>query len=116
MFSVCRLLWLKELEKRKLEKMNQKDLKGYLDLQSDLNFNDAEQEKYSLYQKHLNLLDSDCQKVLTLYYDGVSIRDITKIMGYSSESYTKKKKFKCKEKLIKQIKSDPDYGTISGSS
>lgn len=116
MFSVCRLLWLKELEKRKLEKMDQKDFKGYLDVQSDLNFNDAEQEKYSLYQKHLNLLDPDCQKVLTLYYDGVSIRDITKIMGYSSESYTKKKKFKCKEKLIRQIKSDPDFGTISGSS
>jgi RNA polymerase sigma factor (sigma-70 family) len=115
-FSVCRLLWLKELDKRKSERMDQKDLKDYLDLQSDLNFNDIEQEKYSLYQKHLNHLDADCQKVLTLYYDGVSIRDITRIMGYSSESYTKKKKFKCKEKLIKQIKSDSNYGTISGSS
>ena len=96
--------------------MDQKDLKGYLELQSDLNFNDGEQEKYSLYQKHLNLLDPDCQKVLTLYYDGVSIRDIMEIMGYASESYTKKKKFICKEKLIKRIKSDPDFVTISGSS
>lgn len=114
-FSVCRLLWLKELEKRKSEKMNQKDLRSYLDLQSDLNFDDTEQEKYSLYQKHLSLMDPDCQKVLTLYYDGVSIRDITRIMGFASESYTKKKKFMCKEKLIKRIKSDPDYNSIINS-
>jgi len=114
-FSVCRLLWLKELEKRKSEKMEQKDLKGYLDLQSDLNFDDVEQEKYSLYQKHLSFMNPDCQKILTFYYDGVSIRDITKIMGFTSESYTKKKKFKCKEKLIKQIKNDPDYNSITGS-
>jgi len=115
-FSVCRLLWLKELEKRKSEKMDQKDLKGYLDLQSDLNFDDLEQEKYRLYQKHLRRLNPDCQRVLMLFYDSVSIRDITKIMGYTSESYTKKKKSMCKEKLIQGIKSDPKYTRIIQSS
>ena len=116
LFSICRLLWLKELEKRKVEKMDEKDVKGYLDLQSDLNFDDLEQEKYGLYQKHLRRLNPDCQRVLMLFYDGVSIRDITKIMGYTSESYTKKKKSMCKEKLIQGIKNDPDYNQIISSS
>lgn len=115
-FSVCRLLWLKELEKRKSEKMDKKDAKGYLDLQTDLNFEDMEQEKYKLYQKHLRRLNPDCQRVLMLFYDGISIRDITKIMGYASESYTKKKKSMCKEKLIEGIKGDPQYRQIIHSS
>lgn len=115
-FSVCRLLWLKELEKRKSEKMDKKDIKGYQDLQTDLNFDDLEQEKYRLYQKHLRRLKPDCQRVLMLFYDGVSIRDITKIMGYTSESYTKKKKSMCKEKLIQAIKGDVQYKQILSSS
>ncbi len=114
-FSVCRLLWLKELEKRKVEKMDKKDVKGYLDLQSDLNFDDLEQEKYQLYLKHLKRLNPDCQRVLMLFYDGVSIREITKIMGYTSESYTKKRKSVCKEKLLQGIKSDPQYNQIISS-
>lgn len=116
LFSVCRLLWLKELEKRKTEYMDKKDVKGYLDLQSDLNFDDLEQEKYGLYQQHLRQLKPDCQSVLMLFYDGVSVRDITKIMGYTSESYTRKKKSICKEKLIQGIKSDPKYNQIIRSS
>ena len=30
-------------------------------------------------------------------------------MGYKSDKYAKKRKYQCKEKLIKKIKSDPKF-------
>ena len=114
LFSICRLVWFRELEKRKYEKMDQKDLKGYMDLQLDLNFNEIEQDKYRLYQKHLDFLEPDCRKILTLFYDGVPVRDITRVMGFTSESYTKKRKFQCKEKLVSSIMNDPKYKSLKG--
>lgn len=113
--SVCKLLWIKELEKRRVEKMDKQNLKDYMDLESELGFDNSEHEKYKFFQKHLKLLEPDCQKILTLFYDGVSIRDIARIMGFKSEISARQKKFKCKERLIKNIKSDPKYKNISGS-
>lgn len=114
LYSVCRFLWLKQLEKRKLEKEKIKDNHDYnediydegLEKVADLN------ERYRLYQKHFINLGKDCQKVLQLYFDKVPLKNIAQIMGFKSEKYAKKRKFKCKEYLIKSIKQDLEYSKI----
>jgi len=114
LYSICRLLWLKELEKRKIEKENIKDNHEYndelyddgLELVIDLN------ERYKLYQKHFALLGKDCQKILQLYFDKVPLKSIADMMGFKSEHYAKKRKFSCKEYLIKSIKQDLEYKNI----
>ena len=119
LYSVCRFLWLKQLDKRKIEKEKIKDNHDYnediyddgLDKVADLN------ERYKLYQKHFINLGKDCQKVLQLYFDKVPLKSIAQIMGFKSEKYAKKRKFKCKEYLIKSIKQDLEYTKIlSGDS
>ena len=78
LYSVCRILWLKELEKRKIEKENIKDNHEYndeiyddaLEIVIDLN------ERYKLYQKHFALLGIDCQKILQLHFDNVPLPTI----------------------------------------
>lgn len=114
LYSVCRFLWLKQLEKRKIEKEKIKDNHDYhediyddgLEKVADLN------ERYRLYQKHFVNLGKDCQKILQLYFDKVPLKNIAQIMGFKSEKYAKKRKFKCKEYLIKSIKQDLEYNKI----
>lgn len=114
LYSICRLLWLKELEKRKAEKETIKDNHEFndeiyddgLELVIDLN------ERYKLYQKHFALLGKDCQKLLQLYFDKVPLKNIADIMGFKSEHYAKKRKYSCKEYLIKSIKQDLEYKNI----
>lgn len=114
LYSICRLLWLKELEKRKIEKENIKDNHEFNDeiyddgLESVIDMN----ERYKLYQKHFALLGKDCQKVLQLYFDKVPLKSIADMMGFKSEHYAKKRKFSCKEYLIKSIKQDLEYKNI----
>lgn len=114
LYSICRFLWLKQLDKRKIE---QDKIKDHQEFQEDLYDEGLEKivdlnERYRLYQKHFTNLGKDCQKVLQLYFDKVPLKNIAQIMGFKSEKYAKKRKFKCKEYLIKSIKQDLEYNEI----
>ncbi|MBW8333852.1 MAG: sigma-70 family RNA polymerase sigma factor [Prolixibacteraceae bacterium] len=114
LYSICRFLWLKQLEKRKIEKENIKDNHEFndelyddsLEKVTDLN------DRYRLYQKHFSNLGKDCQKILQLYFDKVPLKTIAQMMGFKSEKYAKKRKFSCKEYLIKSVKQDLEYKNI----
>lgn len=114
LYSICRFLWLKQLEKRKIEKENIKDNHEFndelyddsLEKVTDLN------DRYRLYQKHFANLGKDCQKILQLYFDKVPLKTIAQMMGFKSEKYAKKRKFSCKEYLIKSVKQDLEYKNI----
>ncbi|MDP3913563.1 MAG: sigma-70 family RNA polymerase sigma factor [Bacteroidota bacterium] len=114
LYSICRFLWLKQLEKRKIEKESIKDNHEFndelyddsLEKVTDLN------ERYRLYQKHFVNLGKDCQKILQLYFDKVPLKTIAQMMGFKSEKYAKKRKFSCKEYLIKSVKQDLEYKNI----
>ena len=109
LYSVCKLLWLQELKKKKDEKSNIKELKELQKYQDDIIESDGVSEKYAIYHKYINKLDYDCRKVLRLFYDGVKVKEIANIIGYRNEHIARSKKFKCKEKLLKWIRKDPDY-------
>jgi len=114
LFSVCRFLWLKQLEKRRMEKEKLNDSLPYQEDLYDDNFNElvSKNERYGLYQKHFGTLSTDCQKLMQLFFEKVSLKDIAKVMGYKSEKYAKKRKFKCKELLISRIKQDAEFKKI----
>ncbi len=114
LYSVCRFVWLKQLEKRKTEREKIKDNHEF---NVDIYDNSFEKtvelnEKYRLYQKHFKNLGKDCQKILQLFFDKVPLRQIAQIMGYQSDKYAKKRKYKCKEYLVKSIKQDIEYKKI----
>jgi RNA polymerase sigma factor (sigma-70 family) len=114
LYSICRFLWLKELDKRKIEQENIKDNQEF---QEDIYDEELEKmvdlnDRYRLYQKHFTNLGKDCQKVLQLHFEKVSLKNIAQIMGFKSEKYAKKRKFRCKEYLIKSIKQDLEYNKI----
>jgi len=65
-------------------------------------------EQEHLYQKHFVKLSESCRNILELVFQGKGMKEIATITGYS-ENYTRRKKFKCKEALLKKIESDPNY-------
>lgn len=114
LFSVCRFLWLKQLESRRIE---QEKINDSLPFQEDVYDDNLvelvdKNERYGLYQKHFKSLSTDCQKLMQLFFEKVPLSEIAKIMGYKGEKYAKKRKFNCKELLINRIKQDTEFKKI----
>ena len=56
LYSVCRIVWLKQLEKRKLKKDGFSDNQVFVDLQEGIDEMAEDQERFKLYQKHFQTL------------------------------------------------------------
>lgn len=106
LYSVCRLLWLKQLEKRRVRSEDLKVDDDLYDMISVVGSSFETNDEYKLYQYHFSKLNKDCQKVLRLFLEKVPLKEVAEIMGYKSEQYAKKRKFECKERLINNIKAD----------
>lgn len=105
LFSVSRLLWFKELTRRKHISSNSFMLEDYADFDKDIHEKAELNERLEIYRKNFDNLSADCQKVLRYFIEGMSIAEITRKMGYKSEQHTKNRRYRCKLSLIKQIKS-----------
>jgi len=113
LYSVCKFLWLKQLTRQKSEKEMMVD-SAIFETEFDHDFSELveKNERFKLYQKHFQLLGSDCQKLLQLFFDKVPLKQIAQIMGFSGEKYVKKRKFKCKEYLVTSIKQDVSFKKV----
>jgi RNA polymerase sigma factor (sigma-70 family) len=120
-FSVSRLLWFKELAKRKHVSAASFILEDYADIDRDIHETAELNERLEIYRKNFESLSEDCQKVLRYFIEGMSIAEITRKMGYKSEQHTKNRRYRCKLSLIRQIKSaysleeDYEYNEINRS-
>jgi len=115
LYSVCRLLWLKQLEKRKKNVLKIEDTDQYSDKLYDDSLDELihKNERYKLFQDHFQRLGKDCQQILQLFFEKVSLREITEILGLSSENYAKKRKHQCKELLVNSIKQDSEFKNLT---
>ncbi len=97
LYSICRNLWLKELEHKKRLSYEKKDDIQNLTIEAD--------ERKKIIHQCINDLGETCQKVLTLYYfDGLSMKEIAKELAFSNADTAKTKKYKCKKALDKLVK------------
>jgi RNA polymerase sigma factor (sigma-70 family) len=110
LYSICRNLWLQRLDRRvfRNEFLELEDLGELQDISYSEQPED-DQEKYRLFQQHFFKLGDDCQKVLKLFMNKTSLREIADIMGFKTEKYAKTRKFMCKEKLKNSIINDPNF-------
>ena len=105
-FSICRNLWLMQLRKKKrLTVLEDVEIQ---ENEPDL-FNKMEQmQQENIFYKYYQQLPEQCRKILNLFFTKVPMKTIADEMA-TSESYIKKRKHICKEKLIAAIKNDPLY-------
>src|ERR1035437_5009620 len=111
LYSICRNIWMQQLEKRKKFKNEFVDFETITEIPEPTleEIYDIEKKKNKLYQLHFLNLSDDCQKVIQLFLKKISLREIANIMGYKTEKYAKTRKFDCKEELKTRILNDPNY-------
>jgi DNA-directed RNA polymerase specialized sigma24 family protein len=113
LMTVCKYKWLNILHRKKIydKKVTNALTDGHIDM-FDVQAEIELQERISVYQKHWNILGERCKHLLTLALEGNSIAEITALLGFSSEGYTRKRKHNCKEKLIRDIQNDPYFNEL----
>ena len=108
LFAVCKYTWIKNIKKNPQKR-------GTFSLDEALIYEDIVEEtleadeKLAFMNEKIQLLSDDCIKVLTLFFEGFSMDEIAEKMGYGTKAYARKRKYKCKERLIAYMKSDPRY-------
>lgn len=104
LFGICKNIWLKKLSRKK--RLPTSELKDY-DLKDEEN-NEAEEARIALIAKMMDEMPPECQKVLQwFYFDKMSMTEIANRMNYNSEKVAKSKKYKCLQKLRKDVLNHP---------
>lgn len=63
-------------------------------------------ERIKIFKTHFNEIGALCQRILKLFIEGLPIEEITTMLNFSSENYTRKRRTICKERLFTKIFSD----------
>ena len=108
-YSVCRFIWIKQYTRNKENAEKLEIFMEYNDIPEIETDEYLKHEQYKLYQKHFKRLEKDCQLLLQLFLKKVPLKEIAEKLNIKSEQYIKRKKYKCKEQLVRYIKSDPNY-------
>lgn len=109
--AIARNLWFAVLRKKRNYFSDTNDFHLSESI-SDLEETIISAERYALYVKTFETIGEQCKKLLLMFIEGVPMKNIALELGFASESYAKKRKFKCKEQLIKKITEDNDYKRI----
>ncbi len=111
LYSVARIIWYRELKRRRdLHCVDEFDtLVEYQDMLEAI----EKKERLQFFREKFEELSDDCKRILHLFLNNIPIRDITKMMGYSSDQHTKNRRLRCKMSLIKKIQSSEYYKELS---
>jgi RNA polymerase sigma factor (sigma-70 family) len=106
-YSIARLLWLKNLRNKNLE-TNLKEKHPFIEFEDPKPFNEDD-IRNAIYQRAFSELPPDCQEILQMSYTGASQKEIAQKLGFKSDNYISKRKYYCKEYLVSRIKEDPEF-------
>ncbi len=106
--SVCKFKWFNESKKKYKKELT---IDGYdtLSVEGDILDDIHQVERYRLYKQKLGLLDETCRRILELFFNQNSLKEITEKLKLTSENAVKQRKYQCQKKLIAMIQSDPAY-------
>lgn len=110
LFGVSKNLWHEHLRKNKKRIDIDKEFIDEFDHSTLL---DIPLEQ--IVQRSFLKLKPECQEVLNMIINRCNYGDISRKMKYKSENYARRKKYLCKEALIKIVKADPDYNDYNDS-
>ncbi len=112
LFTVCKNLWRKELNKRKRKVRNDGPIE-LLDEEARHSAFILEQERWELFEEKISQLSENCMNLLKDYFNKVPYDVIVERFSYSSENVAFQRVFKCKKRLAELIKEDYRYHDLS---
>jgi RNA polymerase sigma factor (sigma-70 family) len=106
--GVCRNLWGNRLQKKS---RSETSIPEEYALASGEDFREEmqQEEKRSIFWKAFKKLGEDCQRLMLMFFEKRTMGEIAVAMDFASEGYAKKRKFQCKEHLIRIVKEDARY-------
>ncbi len=109
-FTVCKNLWIKELNNRKKEVRND----GVFELKAndDTVASILQQEQWDLFEEKCQQLTDNCRELLKDFFNKISYKVIVSKFKYSCENVAFQRVFKCKKKLVDLIKADVKYQNL----
>lgn len=113
LYAVSTKIWKKKLRTQKNDKS---DLSDSIEQIAQEEIDDAvlKMERYKFYQRKFEELSEKCRDLLKMFLNGIDMKRITEHFGFASIAYTKKRKFQCKENLVRLIEQDPEYKILIG--
>jgi DNA-directed RNA polymerase specialized sigma24 family protein len=111
LFTVSKNLWINKVKKesRMVKFENQDDITPAYDFTSDIITN----EKARTLKEIIQRLGEKCFRLLQLaVYQQLDNNEICTVMGFSTLNAVKTQKYKCKQKLIGLIESNPTYKEV----
>ena len=111
LYAVGKRIWLKRLRDVPVYEKSDLDYQGISP--DEIEEAVLKVERYRFYSHKFSQLSQKCQELLTMFLNGIEMKSIARHFGFASISYTKKRKFQCKERLFNLIESDPEYKILT---
>lgn len=111
LFTACKNLWRRELNKSKNKVTNPTQWEQ-VDDDTDIAYSIVEQKRWELFNDMLNMMSENCQKILNLFFAKLSYQSIVEHMGYQTELVARQRVFKCKTKLKSMIMEDKRFSLL----
>lgn len=105
LFTVCKNLWRRELNKSKLE-VTTNDIVEHNSEARDMALSILEQERWEFFQEKLELISENCKQILKRFFKKVPYKKIAEELDYNNETVVRQRVFKCKTKLTEMIQQD----------
>lgn len=112
LFTVCKNLWRRELNKQK----NKVTFDGGTELKDDnddIALSILEQKRWELFNECLAQISDNCRQILKHYFSKTSYPKMVELFNYNSETVVRQRVFKCKKKLKELIKKDKRFSTLT---
>ncbi len=109
LFTINKYLWYKELRRINTHASRLLNPEELIDFENNFLNDYIRMEKRKLVLDHFYEMGENCQKLLTLFIQNTPVARITKMMGFSSDQYTRNRRTVCKEKLVERIWNSPRY-------
>jgi RNA polymerase sigma factor (sigma-70 family) len=107
LFSVASILWYKELRKRR--QLPVTELFDEKNVDAEIIESINKKEKLDLLRLKYEELSEDCKQLIRMYLNNIPIKEITALMGYSSDQHTKNRQLRCKKSLLNKIQSSEQF-------
>ena len=111
LFTACKNLWRRELNKSKLRVTNEKVIER-AHIETEIALGIIEQKRWELFTEKIEQLSVNCQQILSLFFKKTPYNQIAKQMNYNSELVVRQRVFKCKAKLTSLIKNDSRFKAL----
>lgn len=111
LFTVCKNLWRRELNKSK-KRVTNSDTIQLVSEERDNALAYLELKRQELFVEKLSEISDNCKKILTLFFAKTPYAEIVEVTDYNSETVVRQRVFKCKKKLTELITKDKRYNSL----